>query len=104
MLVAYRIIMRDAFKNYGITSSSVALFSIISVPLTFVAIILSGFLAGLLKQFKGFLIMIGLLILTLLALLIPLKEEKSGTIFGIIQILFQISGPPGASLSYELAA
>ena len=84
MLVAFRLVMRDAFSNYGITSNSIALFSLISVPLTIGAITYSGYLAGAHKQFKTILVAIGFLILALLILLIPLKNLKSPVVFGII--------------------
>ena len=104
MIVAYKLVMRDAFQSYAITSNSIAIFTLISVPFTIAAITLSGYLAGAHKLFKVLLTSIGFLILALLILLIPLKNLRSPIVFGIIQILIQISGPPSASLCFEMAA
>lgn len=84
MVVAYRIIMRDAFKDNGITSSSIAFYSMISVPVTGFSVLLSGYLAGRLKHFKTFMVLIGFLVFLLLIGLLFLKEKNSSDIFGVI--------------------
>ena len=73
MLIAYRIIMRDAFRNFGITSRSVGIYSILSVPATLVMINLFGYFAGKLKTMKKILMFLGICTLfTILALVLLL--------------------------------
>lgn len=100
----YRIVMKDAFQNYGITSNSIGVYSLISVPFTILSINLSGYVAIKLKKEKGIMLGIGGLLLLLLISLFPLMRLKSADVFGIIQILFQIIGPPCGSLGFEMAA
>lgn len=104
ILDVYRIMMRDAFKNYGITSNSIAIYSLISVPFSLLSINLIGFIAGKIKKGKLIMVIVGALFFLCLVALIPLMSLRSANAFGLIQVLFQILGPPCASLGYEMAA
>ena len=72
MLITYRIIMRDAFRNFGITSSSVGIFSILSVPGTLVVVNLFGYFAGKLKTMKPIMMFLGFSTLFVLLALVLL--------------------------------
>ena len=96
--------MRDAFQNYGITSYSIGIYSLISVPFNLISMNIAGYIAGRINKEKGLLLFFGGLFVILLIALIPLMSLKSANIFGVIQILLQVIVPPAASLGYEMAA
>ena len=104
MLIAYRIIMRDAFKNFGITSKSVAYFSIFSVPPTIGIIVFFGYFAGKLKTMKAIMIFLGLSTLFVLIGLQFLLGRQRAEVFGVVQIILQLLALPCATLSFEMAA
>lgn len=76
--------MKDAFQNYGITSSSIGIYSLISVPFTVASINVSGYIAVKVKREKGLMLGMGGFFLLLLVSLIPLMNLKSADVFGII--------------------
>ena len=104
MLIAYRIIMRDAFRNFGITSRSVGIYSILSVPATLVMINLFGYFAGKLKTMKKILMFLGICTLFTILALVLLLQLRSPVVFGSVQLLLQILALPCATLSFEMAA
>ena len=104
LLDVYWIVMRDAFQNYGITSYSIGIYSLISVPFNLISMNIAGYIAGRINKEKGLLLFFGGLFVILLIALIPLMSLKSANIFGVIQILLQVIVPPAASLGYEMAA
>ncbi len=104
MLITYRIIMRDAFKNFGITSASVGIYSILSVPATLTVVNLFGYFAGKLKAMRGIMIFLGFSTLFVLLGLLVLLDMRSASVFGTVQIMLQTLALPCATLSFEMAA
>ncbi len=87
LVVSYRVIMRDAFKNYGITAYSIGMFSLISTPFTIASILLSGYISHNPKNMKTLFVVFGLFEAILLMVLIFLLNIDSAILFGVIQIL-----------------
>lgn len=70
ILISYQLTMRTAFSNYGITSTSIAIYSIISIPLLFFSQVITGYLAGRFRFMKGAMIFLGFLVLLVILFLI----------------------------------
>ena len=84
MLITYRIIMRDAFRDFGITSRSVGIFSILSVPATLAVVNLFGYFAGKLKTIKPIMMFLGFSTLFVLLATVLLLPLKSPIVFGSV--------------------
>ncbi len=104
LMTSYELTMRSAFQNYGITSSSISVFSFISIPLAIGAFILSGYLAGRFHLMKFIMVFLGFAVLLTILFLILFLQTKSSVVFGIVYILLQMFANPCSSLSYESAA
>ena len=104
IVICYMLTMRTAFSDYGITSGSIAVFCIISIPLLILSQAFSGYLAGRYRFVKGAMIFLGFLVLLVILFLIVFLQVKSSTVFGIVFILLQMFATPCSSLSYEFAA
>lgn len=104
IVICYKLTMRTAFSDFGITTFSIGIFSVISIPFLIFSQTISGFLAGRFKFMKGAMIFLGFMVLLVILFLIVFLHTRSNIVFGIVCVFLQMFATPCSSLSYELAA
>lgn len=100
--VAFALVMAQAFKEYGATSHSLGLFSLVALPLSLIGIVVGARFSGYTGQFKLVLSLLSLL--PLVFMFISLVFRHHHVLYGLILISLFIAQSLVRSLGYELLA
>ena len=102
--LVFILIEENLLKKYGATTSDLAFFTLLSIPLSIVAMLGFGWYSGKTGRFKCPLVMIVLVAMLTLVVVLALLNLKIPSVFGVALMMTQICMTASYSICFEFLA